>query len=281
MPVYLGDINAEKTLMSNYKIRKIFVGDSLVFDGRKKSVVDLDFSAYFPEGLKSAEEYADEIFPNKAIQKIETKILKGTETWIFNKAGTGGVNSYFRMQVGAVGYVISDKSIGTIYPRASVTSSTTVVGHRVFTSTGYNQSMIAIRPENVTDYADMTATQAVNAFKAHLAELYNNGTPVVISYAISTPIVTEISPQKFWFYDAWAGGTEQISASGSTTSMIADVRYKNGNYSVNIGEEPQTTGSGHIITTGIAAIDRIYGHTEVVNQKLVNFTAKKLISRST
>ena len=113
-------------------------------------------------------------------------VFDGSESW-----STGSTNHrHFIHKIGSYGYVDGSKSadnLCNIYPFVSITSSNDVVGVRVLNSTARNGAYVYVRPSG---YNDLTVTQ----FKAFLAQLNTDGTPLEVLAYIANPITYQLDP---------------------------------------------------------------------------------------
>lgn len=120
------------------------------------------------------------------------KTFNGNEA--ITRDGGNNATSYFVYKVGARGRVAgSNEDICSIWEYASITSSTTVIGFRVYNSAGYNSAVIGFRPVGAyVDGVRMTTTQC----KQMLADLYSAGTPCEVVYKLAEPITYQLSPHQ-------------------------------------------------------------------------------------
>lgn len=113
------------------------------------------------------------------VQNTYRKIFDGTENWYIPSAVVDG-NKYFQASLSNA--PLGDAyGIMSQYNYAPIGASTTQIGWNLLSS-GY----IRIRP-------DTSVYPTADAWKAYLAQRYANGNPLVIEYALATPIETDIS----------------------------------------------------------------------------------------
>lgn len=127
-------------------------------------------------GQGSAVNYLGSVQTTRKIQKL---VFDGSENWAIASSGD---TQYYQYTIGVLNTAITGEVLCTHYEPANISSSTTVVGIRVYNSTSINISALNVRPENVT--SDMNT---VTKFKNWLTEQYNNGTPVTVWYVLTTP----------------------------------------------------------------------------------------------
>ena len=139
---------------------------------------------YVSQELYKLGDYSDSINSSgTATYYIVKKVLDGTETWTYVAPQSGG-EYYFRTKLGNYGYVVSDLAISTHYSWTNITSSTSEMGIDSINSETANLGGIAIRD---TNYANATA------FAAYLAQQYENGTPVIVWYVLTTPTTESVT----------------------------------------------------------------------------------------
>ena len=119
-------------------------------------------------------------------RKIVQLVLDGTEQW--GNAGSGD-SKYYQYTLGALNTAITGLVLSSHFVSATITTTSTDVGARVYNSTSIGISALNIRPQNVATELD-TDTK----FKQWLADQYAAGTPVKIWYVLTnatTGIVNE------------------------------------------------------------------------------------------
>lgn len=153
----------------------------------------------FAEGFKGFGNAHDEIeiFADKTIvrRRFNKVVLDGTENW-----------TYFVTPKAYFVLTISDLKTG---------GKAFDVRGKVDTDFFYKDKSLHIEDTNYT---------SVDSWKAHLAELYAAGTPLVVYYELAEPIVEELPPINAE-YKVWGNGTENNVAEGDSTPLIADVVY--------------------------------------------------------
>ena len=162
-----------------YEIGYMQLEESDISTNYEPYVEPITTNIYLNEPLKRADEYSDYIdFKNQKINRVVVeKILDGTEGW--KLTSNGGAKNYFHFTSGGNRYVVSHKGLCTHYQRTYISSSDTVVGYNSIRSSA-GDSRVLIRPNNVTSYNAETWANFVK-------EQYDNGTPIIISYVLTTP----------------------------------------------------------------------------------------------
>lgn len=131
------------------------------------------------------------------------KIVRGTNTVIFT-----GNESWLRQGTGANDYGIYS------YQASILPSKSTNVGicnrYNVRSSSFSNATEDGCMPHTAGyAYFRTKSYTTVNEWKAHLAELYANGNPLILSYELATPTEEDIDiPTNK--YTAWNGGSETV-----------------------------------------------------------------------
>ena len=130
----------------------------------------------------------------KIVRGTKTRIFDGTESWILQSVNSHGIYNY---QVSATGTTGRGGICNLYNIQHTVIAKTTDEGFMLTTGGG---GILFIRTKSYT---------SVEAWKAHLAELYASGNPLVISYELATPTEEDIdiSTDK---YTVWNGGSETV-----------------------------------------------------------------------
>lgn len=144
-------------------------------------------------------------FENKKIVEGSREIvLDGTEDWVLSSTMDGTKKRFI------INLLVSDPAIKeqyTILCKSSVYPSTTE-GKTYECVNG-----VAVWGTNVYIYDEAYATKTVEEFKAHLAELYASGNPVVVRYLLATPTERDFTDEekaKGKKYLVQALGTEKV-----------------------------------------------------------------------
>lgn len=166
-----------------------------------KEIKDEGGVALFEGGMKSAGTAYDEVAKGRAIKRIGVKVFDGTEDWRIIVSAIGfniGIPNALRYNVLVVGYTYRAGSWELEDMEYSV-----------------NDYFIGFKNDK---YAD------IESWKAHLADLYTAGTPLVVYYELAEPIEVEYD-EKNLTYPVVAGGTEEAIASEPSTAFRADIGY--------------------------------------------------------
>jgi hypothetical protein len=148
-------------------------------------------------------------FENKKIIEGSREIvLDGTENWILadtEETYSGNGNRY---RFGAT--LSNDISLNGHSLVNSVSSHYISVSP---TDTWENKQGLSVGSNNLYIYDEAYATKTVDEFKAHLAELYASGNPVVVRYLLATPTERDFTDEekaKGKKYLVQAFGTEKV-----------------------------------------------------------------------
>lgn len=163
-------------------------------------------------GQGSAVNYLGSVQTTRQIQKL---VFDGSENWA---VASSGDTQYYQYTIGVLNTAITGEVLCTHYEPANISSSTTVVGIRVYNSTSINISALNVRPENVT--SDMNT---VTKFKNWLTEQYNNGTPVTVWYVLTnatTGVVNEPLMKISDYSDSIANATAIPTVDGANTITV-------------------------------------------------------------
>lgn len=122
----------------------------------------------------------------KVVKATETIVLNGTENWEF-------LNSYISLR-NVPSIANANNGICNLYPYLYQ-----FAGKCIFVAGSYLRVGTALGE---------TFNNDVAKWKAHLAELYASGNPLVIAYELATPTETQFTDGNK--YKAWANGTERV-----------------------------------------------------------------------
>lgn len=140
----------------------------------------------------------------KIIEGSKEIVLDGTENWTVGDTQTAGKIRF------CLERWLNEKSAGTISTINSVSSmyDSTTAEH-----TYLNKNGLSVSGRNVWVYDETYATKTVDEFKAHIAELYASGNPVVVRYLLATPTERDFTDEetaKGKKYLVQAFGTEKV-----------------------------------------------------------------------
>lgn len=110
---------------------------------------------------------------------VEEVVFDGSEGWYLPSSVNGTINAFYTVKL-PKNPVSNRDALMSHYDYAEVGVSTTAQGWMTL-NTGY----IRVRPH-------LSAYPSAEAWKAHLAELYANGNPLTLIYALAEPIVTDL-----------------------------------------------------------------------------------------
>ena len=190
-----------------------------------KDIKDEGGVALFNDGVKSAGTAFDEAANGRAIKRIGVKVFDGTEN--FDKIGWSneGFNAYSINP-----HLINERINYTDDSICNAKSS-----HYSFLPCG-PKHYEACEQQDATklntfcfwpkfqSYSLLVSFATEEELKAHLAELYAAGTPLVVYYELAEPIEVEYD-EKNLTYPVVAGGTEEAIASEPSTAFRADIGY--------------------------------------------------------
>lgn len=164
--------------------------------------------AMFANGLKSAGSAFDEILSTKAIKRTQKVVFDGTEDW----QTIGGYYFYLPTIQGLNDE--SQKPICNIYLGQ--------MGSNGFPDDKYIKLLNGDWGLAVTDSNFAT----VEAFKAHLASLYANGTPMAVIYPIASPEEYVLDAEQQMNYRVDDFGTEMELPQNDDEPVTAPIRYE-------------------------------------------------------
>ena len=179
----------------------------------KSFVRDLSWVAkYFPNGMRSAGNVADEIRFNSSTQKWEAVqrvgvLDLGTQGW--NRQTDTGIfftDPIANMQT-TQGYTQRVDGCCSIYPASGVTSINATMWDLSFLREG---NRIYIKDSAYTD---------TNTFRKAMAG-------VLFNHPLAEPIVTEIAENVNLDYDCSDYGTEELLSDGASAPLCADIVYE-------------------------------------------------------
>lgn len=168
---------------------------------------DDEFKPYESDSIELAE--YDYIDPQKGelVRQTKTLVLEGTEEWFVEDT----LSSYrigLRLVDNAPHELIFDipNIVSNLYE--TVTPSNTFDGRKGITIHG---NILYVRDGNY-------ATNDISLWKSHLAELYANGTPLVVEYKLVTPTIETLTdyPKA---YKSYSGGREQVEQGDTDNSQ--------------------------------------------------------------
>ena len=177
-----------------------------------KEIKDGEGVKLFEDGMRSAGTAFDEAAKGRAIKRFGVKVFDGTEDMPLLG---GGFYIYLNTAHKVTNNSEIANAICNLYP---VTAFAKIYSSEVDKSFGIgiinNRAILAVRDTSFT----------VETFKAHLADLYAAGTPLVVYYELAEPIEVEYD-EKSLTYPVIAGGTEEAIASEPSSAFRADIGY--------------------------------------------------------
>lgn len=124
-------------------------------------------------------------FAKKEFERMTHRlVLTGTETWYNTGTNTG--TKRWQHPLSIKGVSVASGEVGNIIcSHYETTTNNKTYGRRNGIST---QGANFIIFDEAYEYA------TPDEWKAHLKQLYDSGTPIMVEYAIATPVITDISP---------------------------------------------------------------------------------------
>ena len=179
-----------------------------------KEIKDAEGVKLFEDGMKSAGTAFDEVGKNKAVKRLGVKVFNGTEGWTYR---TADATPHFDIKI------VGQKATGSYSTLASMVASNynNAIWSEIFSKVGkygyicHGNDTIGISDSSYTN---------IDSWKAHLADLYAQGNPLVVIYELAEPIEVEYD-EKSLTYPVVAGGTEEAIASEPSTAFRADIGY--------------------------------------------------------
>lgn len=161
----------------------------------------------------------DYIYPQKGelVRQTKTLVLEGTEEW-FVEDTLSSCRIGLRLVDNAPHELIFDipNIVSNLYE--TVTPSNTFDGRKGITIHG---NILYVYDGNY-------ATNDISLWKSHLAELYANGTPLVVEYKLVTPTITPLTdyPKEYTAYNGGSETIEQGDTDNSQWGAIATTEIK-------------------------------------------------------
>lgn len=171
-----------------------------------REIKDENGVALFEDGMRSASSAYDEVGAKKAVKRLIVKVLDGTE------------GSY---DAGASRYLIE---IPGIKRTSSSTSKTNAICSQYQQGTLYEilqtQKDKIFAFTNTNDYLQIRdyAFDSIESWKAHLADLYAQGNPIVVICELATPIVVEYPAQNLCVKQTTGGVMTVEAGTGQNTT---------------------------------------------------------------
>lgn len=169
--------NKETGLISNFMIEKWNGNDKASdYEETKKNIFNIDIQQEMLKG-----DYFD-LERKKEVHNWKKYEITGNESWSIANAGTA---NYFYQ------FTIKDKL--NKVNQDVLPFSNCYKGARVITINSEEGVFVTI---NATIRIREEKEDTIEAFKAKLQDLYNNGTPVYVWYKLSTPIELDLTPDQ-------------------------------------------------------------------------------------
>lgn len=164
-----------------------------------KSFEPYKFEEYTDGNTYELAEY-DYINPqtSELVTQTRTIVFDGTETWNLQSINAYGIANFVTHVLGVAESVICN------YYELQKTTIASTTGNGVF----YNGSGLYIRESSYSTVED---------WKAHLAELYANGTPLCIAYQVEDGEIEHLDYPKE--YTAYNGGSETVEQGDTDNSQ--------------------------------------------------------------
>lgn len=176
-------------------------------DGTKSYVRDWSevMKKYFPDGMTSLNGVKDFFNERKAVRKWGCKVFDGTEDW--NMAGVRLQVFINNANAAAISHCASSQ-----YSTAQGDTWDSVVNGTI----GMFGSQTRIYDSVYTD---------ISSWKAHLADLYAQGNPLVVYYELSEPVEDIFEKPLNLTYTVINGGTETSLATENSTQFEGSIFY--------------------------------------------------------
>ena len=192
-----------------------------------KEIKDAEGVKFFEDGLKSAGTAYDEVRKNKAVKRFGVKVFDGTENVAY-------VDTSVQNNKTCITYFDKERIIfpnRTSKPNphicnkfpylGNVSAKAIALANNVVGSYGYYSNA---NTSYYYMYFVVNGIITIDSWKAHLADLYAQGNPLVVYYELSEPVEVEYD-EKNLTYPVIAGGTEEAIASEPSTPMRASITY--------------------------------------------------------
>ena len=219
----------------------------------------IDDTMYLPKTLELGEWDSFNPQTGEITRATKTIVLNGTEGWYLGGTSTVSSTGEHRMAFG-VSDVYRHPSSGTI-GNIKCNNYNTYTADQVY----MKKEGIGHFKQEISFYDKNFNTEDISLWKAHLAELYANGTPLTISYELATPTIEKLEnvPVGYTVYD---GGTETIL--GNENEKYGTKLTVTQTYSIH--ENPSEAATKAYVNNGLAKkLDKtggtITGHLIVEN----------------
>ena len=181
-------------------------------DGTKSYVRDWSevMRKYFPDGMTSLNGVKDFFNDKKAVRKWGVKVFDGTEAWAID-----GIHFYVQIKedMAKKGYNTLLKC--AMYTQASDASE--YANDKIISAVqAYYEKNIIINDSAFT---------SIESLKAHLADLYAQGNPLVVYYELSEPVEDIFDKPLNLTYTVINGGTETSLATENSTQFEGSIAY--------------------------------------------------------
>ena len=182
-------------------------------DGTKTYVRDWSevMRKYFPDGMTSLNGVKDFFNERKAVRNWGCKVFDGTEEWQKNNGWATGDN-YFTTKVPAA--IVGGYDVGAFLSNLYV--RTVSVAALLEGKFQVNYANVSFQDKRYADIA---------SWKAHLADLYAHGNPLVLYYELSEPVEDIFEKPLNLTYTVINGGTETSLATENSTQFEGSIAY--------------------------------------------------------
>ena len=182
-------------------------------DGTKTYIRDWSevMRKYFPDGMTSLNGVKDFFNERKAVRKWGCKVFDGAEEWQKNNGWATGDN-YFTVKVPAA--IVGGYDVGAFLSNLYV--RTVSVAALLEGKFQVNYANVSFQDKRYADVA---------SWKAHLADLYAQGNPLVLYYELAEPVEDIFEKPLNLTYTVINGGTETSLATENSTQFEGSIFY--------------------------------------------------------
>ena len=199
-------------------------------DGTKSYVRDWRevMKKYFPDGMTSLNGVKDFFNDKKAVRKWGCKVFDGTEKVAY-------IDTSVQNNKTCITYFDEERIIfpnRTSKPNphicnkflylGNVASKSIALGRNVVGSYGYTADY---NSSHYYMYFVIDGIMTIDSWKAHLAELYAQGTPLVVYYELAEPVEDIFEKPLNLTYTVINGGTETSLATENSTQFEGSIAY--------------------------------------------------------
>ena len=186
-------------------------------DGTKSYIRDWSevMKKYFPDGMTSLNGVKDFFDDKKAVRKWGCKVFNGTEGWIYR---TGDATPHFDIKI------VGQKATGSWSTLASIVASNynNAIWSEIFSKVG--KYGYICQGDDTIGISDSSYTN-IDSWKAHLADLYAQGNPLVVYYELAEPVEDIFEKPLNLTYTVINGGTETSLATENSTQFEGSIAY--------------------------------------------------------